>query len=131
MSLPILDLCYSRKAENLGKLAKALDPFHPTLRGIAEEVAFGLDAFTLRSGMNFTLTTEAGDLDIFGEVTGIGTYERVVTFSEEMEIFGMPCKVLTLEGLINAKRAVGRGKDLRLIPELEALLQMRKTEKKN
>jgi len=22
-----LDLCYSRKAENLGKLAKALDPF--------------------------------------------------------------------------------------------------------
>jgi len=67
--------------------------------------------------MNFTLTTEAGDLDIFGEVTGIGTYERVVTFSEEMEIFGMPCKVLTLEGLINSKRAVGRGKDLRLIPE--------------
>jgi hypothetical protein len=48
-----------------------------------------------------------------------------------MEIFGMPCKVLTLEGLINAKRAVSRGKDLRLIPELEALLQMRKTEKKN
>ena len=81
--------------------------------------------------MNFTLITEAGDLDIFGEVTGIGTYERVVTFSEEMEIFGMPCKVLTLEGLINAKRAVGRGKDLRLIPELEALLEMRKTEKKN
>ena len=36
-----------------------------------------------------------------------------------------------LEGLINAKRAVGRGKDLRLIPELEALREMRKTEKKN
>ena len=49
--------------------------------------------------MNFTLTTDAGNLDILGEVTGMGDYEKVVNFSEEMEIFGLTCRVLTLEGL--------------------------------
>jgi hypothetical protein len=38
--------------------------------------------------------------------------------------------VLTLEGLIKAKRAVGRAKDLRILPELEALLELRKAAKK-
>lgn len=126
-----LDLCYSRKKENLERLAKALAPFNPTLRDAPNKIHFRLDAATLRSGMNFTLTTEAGDLDIFGEVTGLGGTEEVPEFSEEMEIFSVPCKVLTLEGLIKTKQATGRAKDLRLLPELEALLEIRKSRKKN
>jgi hypothetical protein len=43
----------------------------------------------------------------------------------------MHCKVLTLEGLITSKRAVSRAKDLLLLPELEALLEIRKSQKKN
>jgi len=125
-----LDLCYSRKRENLEKLARALAPFHPALRAVPDQVPFQLDLPTLRSGMNFTLTTEAGDVDILGEVTGMGAYEQIVAFSEDIEIFEVSCKVLTLEGLIKAKRAVGRAKDLKLLPELEALLEIRKTEKK-
>ena len=80
--------------------------------------------------MNFTLTTDVGDVDILGEVTGMGSYEQIVAFSEDIEIFQISCKVLTLEGLIKSKRAVGRGKDLKLLPELEALLEIRKAEKK-
>jgi hypothetical protein len=48
--------------------------------------------------MNFTLTTDAGDVDTLGEVTGMGSYQEVKAFSEVMEIFGINCKVLTLEG---------------------------------
>ncbi len=125
-----LDLCYSRKKENLEKLAKALAPFHPSLRGAPKNLPFRLDVNTLRSGLNFTLVTDAGDVDIFGEVTGLGSYEEALAFSEEMEIFRVPWKVLTLEGLIKTKRATGRAKDLRLLPELEALLKMRKSQKK-
>lgn len=125
-----LDLCYSRKKENLQKLAQALSAFHPSLRAVPEKVPFSSDASALASGMNFTLTTDAGNLDILGEVTGMGDYEKVVNFSEEMEIFGLTCRVLTLEGLIKAKQAVARAKDLRLLPELEALLEIRKAEKK-
>lgn len=81
--------------------------------------------------MNFTLTTDVGDVDILGEVTGIGSYPQVEAFSEVMEIFGINCKVLTLEGLIKAKHALGSAKDLRILPELEALAEIRKGEKKN
>ena len=70
-----LDLCYSRKRENLEKLARALAPFHPALRAVPDQVPLQLDLSALRSGMNFTLTTEAGDVDILGEVTGMGAYE--------------------------------------------------------
>jgi hypothetical protein len=124
------DLCYSRKKENLEKLVRALAPFQPMLRAIPDQVPFQLDLSALRSGMNFTLTTDVGDGDILGEVTGMGNYQQVEAFSEEMEIFGINCKVLTLEGLIKAKRAVGRSKDLRILPELEALLELRKAAKK-
>ena len=38
-----LDLCYSRKRENLEKLARALTPFHPALRAVPDQVPFQLD----------------------------------------------------------------------------------------
>jgi predicted nucleotidyltransferase len=123
-----LDICYSRGKENIKKLATALAPFNPSLRGAPIDLPFRLDAESLNSGLNFTLTTDLGDLDILGEVTGFGGYARVLNFSEELEIFGMRCTVLTLEGLITSKRAVSRAKDLRLLPELEALLEIRKSQ---
>jgi len=126
-----LDVCYSREKENLNKLATALAPLNPSLRGAPTNLPFKLDADSLRSGLNFTLTTDLGDLDILGEVTGLGSYEAALEFSEDMEFFGIGCKVLTLEGLIKSKRAAGRSKDLRLLPELEALLEIRKSQKKS
>ncbi len=125
-----IDLCYSRKKENLKKLAQALAPFHPMLRGAPPDLPFSLDINALKSGLNFTLTTDLGDLDILGEVTGLGGYAETLSFSEELEIFGMRCKVLTLQGLIKTKRATGRAKDLRLLPELQALLEIRKSQRK-
>jgi predicted DNA-binding transcriptional regulator YafY len=41
----------------------------------------------------------------------------------------MPCKVLSLEGLIKSKKAAGRAKDLRLLPELEALFEVSQLQK--
>lgn len=78
-----------------------------------------------------TLTTDLGDVDILGEVSGLGSYEKLLPVSEEMDVFGMRCKVLSLEGLIKNKRIVGRTKDLMLLPELEALLEIRKSQKKS
>ena len=124
-----LDLCYSRKKENLEKLAEALASFQPHLRGAPPDLPFRLDAATLRSGMNFTLSTNLGDLDILGEVSGLGDYRAALSFSEELELYGMRCRVLTLEGLIKTKKAAGRTKDLMLLPELEALIEIRKSQK--
>jgi predicted nucleotidyltransferase len=126
-----LDLCYSRKKKNLQKLGEALAPFHPRLRGAPPDLPFSLDTHTLRSGLNFTLTTDFGNLDILGEVSGLGGYGEALSFSEEVELYGMRCGVLTLEGLIKTKRAAGRAKDLMLLSELEALLEIRKSQKKS
>jgi predicted nucleotidyltransferase len=126
-----LDICYSRETENLKRLAMALAPLNPSLRGAPKDLPFKLDPHSLKSGLNFTLVTDLGDLDLLGEVAGLGGYSDVLAFSEELELFGIPCKVLTLDGLIKSKQAVGRAKDLQILPELEALLEIRNSQKKN
>lgn len=73
------------------------------------------------SGLNFTLTTDLGPLDLLGEVAGGGRYDDLKTHSIEAEVFGVKCRVLDLETLIATKRAAGRPKDFEAIAELELL----------
>lgn len=117
----VLDICYERSAENIARLCQTLVPIHPVLRGAPEGLPFRLDPPTVRAGLNFTLDTDLGALDLLGEVSGLGTYPQVVASSEEAELVGLPVRVLSLDALIRAKRAAGRGKDLLTLPELEAL----------
>jgi hypothetical protein len=116
-----LDLCYSRDPENLARLARALHPAHPRLRGAPADLPFRFEVETLQKGLNFTLSTDFGDLDLLGEVTGIGTYSAALAVSEPVELFGRSFAVLTLDALITSKKAAGRPKDLHVLAELEAL----------
>ena len=79
------------------------------------------DEVTLRRGLNFTLKTDLGDIDLLGEVAGLGDFERVSASSISVTLFGVACAVLSLEALIAAKRAADRPKDHLILPELEAL----------
>ena len=117
-----LDFCYARDPENLSRLTGALRPFNPRLRGSAPAgLPFRLDEGTLKAGMNFTLATDLGDIDLLGEVAGVGVYAAALAASQEVELFGATFRVLTLDALIASKRAAGRPKDLMVLPELEAL----------
>jgi len=69
------------------------------------------------------LTTSLGDLALLGEVAGGGTYEQLLAFTQELTVFGVTCRVVTLERLIQLKRAAGRPKDFEAIAELLALLE--------
>ena len=126
-----LDICYERNPTNLQRLATALAPLKPELRGAPPGLPFLLDSPTLKAGLNFTLLTDAGDLDLLGEVSGLGFFEEVRNSAEEKEVFGHRFWVLTIEGLIKAKQAAGREKDLRLLPELKALQALRDQSEKN
>lgn len=119
-----IDICYARDKENLENIVKALTPFHPYLRGVEKGLPFIFDAKTLDMGLNFTFSTDIGDIDLFGEVKGIGTYDEVVKYAEVMQIYNMSCNVLTIEGLIKSKKAVGRPKDEAIIKEMEAILEI-------
>ena len=69
-----LDIVYARGLENLKRLTKLLGPHQPYLRGAPPGLPFVLDLPTLRNGLNFTLTSDLGDLDLLGEVVGGGGY---------------------------------------------------------
>lgn len=116
-----VDVVYRRSTDNLSRLVAALAPYHPYLRGAPAGLPFSFDVDTLRHGLNFTLTTSLGDLDLLGEVTGGGRYEALLAHSESIPLLGTTCQCVTLEGLIRLKRAAGRPKDLEAIAELEAL----------
>jgi|KBSSwiStaDraftv2_1062776.scaffolds.fasta_scaffold296051_2 hypothetical protein len=116
-----LDVCYARDSANLKRLAEALQSVHARLRNAPEGLPFILDAETLRRGLNFTFATDIGDLDLLGEVRGIGHFEAVVTDSVTVELFGYRFAVMDIGKLILAKRAAGRPKDLVALPELEAI----------
>ncbi len=119
-----LDICYDRSRENIQRLVKAIEPHHAHLRGAPSDLPFLFDAETIWRGLNFTLTTDLGDLDLLGEVQGIGQYKEAAMRSTRLELFGRSCQVLSLEGLIAAKRAAGRPRDLAVLPELEALWEL-------
>jgi hypothetical protein len=52
-----IDSVYRRTADNMSRLAAALAPVHPYLRGAPPGLPFTLDAPTLGRGLNFTLAT--------------------------------------------------------------------------
>ena len=116
-----LDVCYARDPTNLQQLATALQSVNARLRNVPEGIPFILDAETLKRGLNFTFTTDIGDLDFLGEVRGIGHYEDVLADSMTVELFDYRFAVIDIGKLIIAKRAAGRPKDLIAVPELEAI----------
>ncbi|MEM7607131.1 MAG: hypothetical protein AAF411_17395 [Myxococcota bacterium] len=119
-----LDICHSREKSNLERLAAAITPFRPVLRGADPGLPFLWDAQTLRSGLNFTLRTEVGDLDLLGEVPGLGAYDAVLAASARTALFGRDTHVLTLDGLERAKRAAGRAKDFLDLATIEELKRL-------
>jgi len=73
-------------------------------------------------GLNFTLETDFGPLDLLGEATGGGSFEALLPHTIVLDLYGGPCLCVDLVTLIRLKRAAGRPKDILALAELEALL---------
>jgi len=120
-----LDLVYARNEVNLGRLAAALRDRHPYPRGAPQGLPFEWDAETLRAGLNFTLTTDLGNLDLLGGIPGGGTHEELLPHTFEVEAYGLRCRCLDLETLIRVKQAAGRPRDFEAIAELHVIREER------
>ncbi len=109
--------------ENLRLLVKALEPLRPYLRGpVPKDLAFDFDERTLRNGLNFTLLTPIGGIDLLGEVAG-GTYQDLLPHARRVWGYGCEFLAIDLDKLIELKRFAGRPKDIEAIAELEAIRQ--------
>jgi len=116
-----LDVVYGRDAANLDRLVDALAPLRPYLRGAPPGLPFRFDVETLESGLNFTLTTTSGDIDLLGEILGGGGYQQLLADTIVIELDDLSFHCLGLSRLIEVKRAAGRPKDLEAIAELEII----------
>src|SRR5947209_3652971 len=92
-----LDVVYRRTPENIDRLAAALSPHAPYLRGAPAGLPFRWDAATIRRGLNFILTTAFGDLDVLGEVTGGGGYDAILPRSRPVAAFGVDVRCIDLD----------------------------------
>lgn len=68
---------------------------------------------------NIYLDTSAGVLDCLGDIKGLGDYAECSGRSLEVDLGGFSIRVLTREALIEAKKAMGRPKDLLTVSQLE------------
>lgn len=118
-----IDLVYSRNEPNIQRLASMLAQYNPYLRNAPLGLPFVWDTKTIRHGLNFTLTTTVGDIDLLGEVAGGETYETLLPRSFEVEAFRVRFKCIDLPTLIRIKEAAGRPKDREAIAELRVLLE--------
>ena len=126
-----LDICYLRTQDNADRLAAALKPFHPRLRGAPENLPYKLDAKTIMMGSNFAFVTDAGDVDILGHISGIGEYPAMRKNAVETEAFGLRLLMMSLEDVIKSKKAAGRNKDKAQLPVLEETLRLRRERAKD
>jgi hypothetical protein len=108
-----VDVRASFTEENLSLLLRALDGTRPRLRGRPGLPLPG--GKELSSFKNLFLETDWGDLDVHGEIAGVGAFETVRARSIEAAAWGRIFRVLDLDALIEGKRALGRDKDLRML----------------
>ncbi|HMJ90329.1 MAG TPA: hypothetical protein VK530_10955 [Candidatus Acidoferrum sp.] len=121
-----LDVVYARTRENISCVVKVLKPFAPYLRGAPPGLPFVFDERTVRNGLNFTLTTDLGDFDLLGEIAGGGSYNDLLPSTISVHEGTLRFRCVTLERLIQLKRAAGRPKDFEAIAELQAILEERR-----
>lgn len=132
------DLVPAADAANLNRLGRTLhslnavvwaDPNRTDLfpNGKPPEADdFGYTAEGLGRHGVWHLTSDAGLIDVVFEIDGVGGHQALAKAAERKEVFGMSITVASLEQIIASKRAVARPKDLRVLPELEELLENRR-----
>lgn len=116
-----LDVSASIDRDNIARLLAALSGLNPRWRTHPGLPPLPADPESYAGYKNLYIRTSLGDLDVLGEITGIGSAGDVEANSEWRDLAGLRCRVITLEALIRAKRALGRPKDLAVATELEAI----------
>ena len=69
--------------------------------------------------------TDEGEIELRHRIDGIRSYREVFATSTPLSVEQHSIRVITLDGLIEAKRASGRPKDLLHLPDLELAKEMR------
>ena len=114
-----VDFCAPMTPENIERLLNAIEGLNAKHFTRPDLPVIPNDPQRLRGFKNLYLRTDLGKIDILGELPGVGTYEQIKHRFVEVEIEGVPLRVLDLETLIESKRFAGRERDHHAISHLE------------
>lgn len=120
-----IDICCEFTAENLLLLQKAVADLNPLHRMTTGRVKLDLTKENCTDYKNLYLDTDLGQLDCVSFVDGIGDFEKVAKFSRVIEAEQLKFCVLTIDALIEAKKAMNRPRDTEAIIQLEAAKKLK------
>lgn len=115
------DITASFSESNLARLLHTLRPYTPRYALAVPKRPVTESPAELASYRNLYLLTDLGRLDVLSEVPPVGPYADVAARALALEVYGWPCRVISLDDLIAVKGHVGRQKDLSALEELKAL----------
>ncbi len=120
-----VDLACDLSPENLVRIWQALEGLNPVHRMTDDRRPFTRKQAESGDLKNLYLATALGQLDLLGEVKGIGDFDACLEHSEPIPFGPAEIRALTLDALIVAKRAMGRPRDLHAVLELEVIREER------
>ncbi len=116
-----IDVCAPLDESNLARILDALHSVSQRFRMTPEHRPVPGDIRALAGYKNLYLVTDLGQIDILSEITGVGDFLEVDRHAIPVDLGGCECRVLDLETLIRAKKALNLPKDRQAILELEAI----------
>jgi len=116
-----LDLVHLRTVENVQHLLRALLELEGRYRGDPRGLT-PTESLLMGPGHNL-LTTTNGPLDLLGSIGGGFVYEDLAPDAVTLDLGRVRVGVLGLPRLIEIKEALGRPKDLAVLPALRATLE--------
>lgn len=116
-----VDVACRMAPSNLVKIFESFAKLNPVHRMTPKRVPFTLEQARRGGLKNLYLSTDLGQLDCLGEIKGIGGYEECLKRSIQVPLDDVVLQVLSLEAMIDAKKAMGRPRDVHAVVELEAI----------
>jgi hypothetical protein len=124
-----LDICCPFGAENIERIQSAVKDFHPIHRLTANKLPLEVTRDSFADFKNLYLQTDLGKLDCLSEVAGVGIFDEVQKKSVVGRLPYGEFRFLHIDSLIEAKRVVGRPRDLDAIRRLTAIKERKQGQK--
>ncbi|MDB4954599.1 MAG: hypothetical protein JWO36_2168 [Myxococcales bacterium] len=118
-----LDIVHRRTPENIERLLSVLTSVDARYRGDPPDKILRPTSEILAGTGHSLLATTFGPLDVLGAIEGGRDYDALLPRSIEALIGSRTVHVLSLEMIVELKRASSHPKDRRVLPELEETLR--------
>ncbi|MHC4741786.1 MAG: nucleotidyltransferase [Planctomycetota bacterium] len=121
-----IDICCDFSPANLLLLQQALSDVHPVHRMTPGRIPLQLTESDCQNLKNLYLDTDIGQLDSISFVDGVGDYRDAKDASIVVEVGGIQLRVINIDALIKAKKAMNRPRDKEAVLQLETLKNLKK-----